>query len=151
MMKHTPAAITLLVSLLGASTLITQAEATDVDAMTTTPALHVQQWGNVQYLNGGVGEAERSAMQSLQGEFPLELVFSGKAGEYGTANQVRVLGAHGTVASVDNAGPLVMFKLPPGRYTVEADFPGRTERRVVTVGDAGNATVHWSTTAVSAN
>lgn len=151
MKKHTPAAITLLVSLLGATMLMTQAEATDVDAVTATPALNVQQWGNVQYLNGGVGDTERAAMRSLQSEFPLQIVFSGKAGEYGVANQVRVIGPSGTVAAVDHAGPLVMFKLPPGRYTIEADFPGRTEKRAVSLNGDGSHLLHWATAAVSQN
>jgi hypothetical protein len=147
--KHVPATLAFIVSLAAASTLMAQGPA-DVDAVTTTPALHVQQWGNVQYLNGGAGMQERAAMRSLDADFPLQILFSGKAGEYGVARQVRVYNGGTQVAAVDNAGPLVMFKLPPGRYTVDADFGSRVERKTVSVGESGQL-LHWASAAVSQN
>lgn len=150
MNKHTPAALTFALSLAAATTLMAQAPANDVDAVTSTPVVRVQQAGSVQYLSGGVGEQERTAMQSLRGEFPLQIQFSGKAGEYGVADEVRVNNGQGQVVAVQNAGPLLMVKLPPGRYTVEADFAGRTQRRAVHVGHGGQV-LHWQSALVSEN
>ena len=151
MKRHTPAAITFAFSVVAASTLMAQAPSTDVDAVTSTPAVQVQQApGGVQYLNGGIGDQERQAMRSHQQEFPLQILFSGKAGELGTANQVRVHNGAGEVVAVQNAGPLLMLKLPPGRYTVEADFNGGVQRRSVHVGQ-GPQLLHWASALVSAN
>ena len=37
----------------------------------------------------------------------------------------------GTVLGVDRAGPMLLVKLPPGSYTVDATYDGKTERRTV--------------------
>jgi hypothetical protein len=148
--RHAPAVITLALSLVAATTLLAQAPTADVDAVTSTPALRVQEQAGVQFLNGGTGEQERGAMKALQSEFPLQIVFSGKAGELGVADQVRVLSGQQQLVAVDKAGPLLMVKLPPGRYTVEADIAGKTQRRAVHVHN-GPQTVHWSSPLLSQN
>jgi len=150
MKRHTPAAMTFILSVVAASTLMAQAPSTDVDAVTTTPAVRVQEADGVQYLSGGVGDQERQAMRSHQQEFPLQILFSGKAGELGLANQVRVLDGANQVVAVQNAGPLLMLKLPPGHYTVEAAFNGGVQRRSVHVGQ-GPHLLHWASALVSAN
>lgn len=150
MKKHTPAIITFVLSLAAATTLLAQAPSADVDAMTSTPAIRVQDAGGVQFLNGGVGEQERIAMQALRAEFPLHVVFSGKAGEYGVADQLRVLSGNHPVVTVDKAGPLLMVKLPPGNYTLEAAFAGKTQRRSVQLAQAPK-TVKWSSPLLSQN
>jgi hypothetical protein len=142
--------MTFILSVVAASTLMAQAPSTDVDAVTTTPAVHVQEANGVQYLSGGVGDLERQAMRSHQQEFPLQVLFSGKAGELGVANQVRVLDGANQVVAVQNAGPLLMLKLPPGHYTVEADFNGGVQRRSVHVG-RGPQLLHWASALVSTN
>jgi hypothetical protein len=145
MSKHLPAAFTFGLSLAAATTLMAQAPATDVDALTRTPALHVQQApSGVQYLSGGVGTQERDAMRALESEFPLEIQFTNRAGEYAVAQQVRVLDARGQVVAVQNAGPLVMFKLPPGHYQVQAQFGRQTQQREVDVGN-GASLLRWAT------
>lgn len=148
--KHAPAALTLALSLVAATTLLAQAPSADVDAVTATPALRVQEQAGVQFLNGGTGEQERTAMRALQTEFPLQVVFSGKAGELGVADQVRVLSGSQQLVAVNNAGPLLMVKVPPGRYTVEADIAGKTQRRAVQLHNAPK-TVHWSSPLLSQN
>jgi propanediol utilization protein len=148
MTSHLPAAFTFGLSLAAATTLMAQAPVADVDAVTDTPALHVQQAANgVQYLNGGVGTQERNAMNALAPEFPLEIMFTNHGGEYAVAEQVRVLNDSGEVVAVRNAGPLVMFKLPPGRYEVQAQFGQLTQQRIVHVGSNGSPSVlHWAAT-----
>lgn len=147
-MRHTPSAITFALSLVAATTLMAQAPSSDVDAVTATPALRVQRSSGVQFLNGGTGSQERDAMLALRDEFPLQIVFSGRAGAYGMADQVRVRNASGQVVAVPHAGPMLMVKLPPGRYTVEADFHGHTERRGVEVG-SGPQVLRWTSPLVS--
>lgn len=151
MKKHTPAALAFAISLAAATTLMAQAPSSDVDAVTSTPAaVRIEKQGNVEYLTGGVGFGERDVMRAQQDEYPLHILFSGKAGEYGVADKVRVLNGRGEVAAIRNAGPLLMMKLRPGTYTIEADFGGNVERRSVTVGrEVQN--LHWQSAAVSSN
>jgi hypothetical protein len=150
MTKHTPATLALLFGLVGATTLMAQAPTHDIDAVTDTPAVQVQQTSGVQFLSGGAGEGERAAMRLRQAEFPLQIVFSAPSGAYGVADSVRVSNAGGEVMSVHGAGPLLMVKLPPGRYTVDADFGGRGERRTVQVAQAPQL-VLWSSAKLAQN
>ena len=84
----------------------------------------------------------RAAIDAQRGAFPLRLVFSVASGAYVVADHVDVSGANGRVLGVDNAGPMLLVKVPPGDYTVDASYAGKTERRRVHVGrDA--ATVNW--------
>jgi hypothetical protein len=150
MKKHTPATLALLFGLVGATTLMAQAPTHDIDAVTDTPAVQVQQSSGVQFLNGGVGVGDRAAMRARQAEFPLQIVFSAPSGAYGVADRVSVSGAKGEVVDVHGAGPLLMVKLPPGRYTVQADFGGHTERRLVQVAQAPQL-VLWASAKLAQN
>lgn len=108
----------------------------------------VEHAGPVAYLNGGAGLDEAGYMKARAREFPLQLVFSGRGGEYGVAERVTVRRGGEELVSVPDAGPYLMMKLPPGRYTVEADFDGGVERRSVTVG-SGTQRIDWNTPKVS--
>jgi opacity protein-like surface antigen len=150
MKRHTPATLALAISLAAATTLMAQAQSSDVDAVTDTPAAQVHHAGAVDYINGGASANEREALRSVQPQFPLTVVFSGGIGELGVADQVRVLQGGQSVATIASAGPVLMLKLPPGQYTLEADFKQATQRRQVSVG-AAPKTLHWASAAVSQN
>jgi len=106
------------------------------------PAPQVRSAGGVEYINGGAGEEARAAIDAQRGAFPLRMVFSVASGAYVVADHVDVSGASGKVLGVDHAGPMLLVKVPPGDYTVDASYGGKTERRKVRVGrDA--ATVNW--------
>lgn len=109
----------------------------------------VQQHGEVSVLNGGVGEEEVNWFKSQAAQYPLQFVISGRGGEYGVADTLTVKRGEDEVVSVPEAGPWVLMDVPPGRYTVEATFDGRTERRVVQVADKGVKRIHWNTTKAS--
>ena len=108
----------------------------------TPPAPRVRSANGVEYLSGGAGEESRAAIDAQRSAFPLRLVFSVAGGAYAVADHVDVSGASGKVLGVDNAGPLLLVKVPPGDYTVAASYGGKTEQRKVKVGRDG-ATVHW--------
>ncbi len=88
------------------------------------PAPRVRSAGGVEYINGGAGEETRAAIDAQRGDFPLRLVFSVAGGAYVVADHVDVGGAQGKVLAVDNAGPILLVKLPPGAYTVDATYGG---------------------------
>lgn len=110
-------------------------------AQTTAPAAdggappppRVRSSDGVEYLSGGAGEEARAAIDAQRSAFPLRLVFSMASGPYVVADHVDVSGANGQVLGVDNAGPMLLVKLPPGDYTVDASYGGRGERRKVRV------------------
>jgi hypothetical protein len=97
------------------------------------PPPHVRSAGGVEYLSGGAGEEARAAIDAQRAAFPLRLVFSVASGAYVVADHVDVRGANGKVFDVDNAGPMLLLKLPPGDYTVEASYGGRSEQHKVRV------------------
>lgn len=106
------------------------------------PAPQVQLAGGVEYLNGGAGEEARAAIDAQRAAFPLRLVFSVASGAYVVADHVEISDARGKVLGVDNAGPMLLVKVPPGEYTVAANYGGKTEQRKVRV-DRDGATFHW--------
>jgi hypothetical protein len=134
-----------LASFLGAALLLTCAALAQTvsggDAGAPPPP-RVHSVGGVEYLNGGAGEESRAAIDAERQAFPLRLVFSVASGAYVVADHVDVSDTKGKVLGVDNAGPMLLVKVPPGDYTVDASYGGRTEQRKVHVGrDA--ATVNW--------
>ena len=103
----------------------------------------VQQSGaGVDYLSGGAGEEDRTTMASRQADFPFKVVLSTTGGEYLVAEKLAVLTPQGSILTVRDAGPIVMMKLPPGEYVLEATYQCKTQRRPVHVA-AGAQTVNW--------
>jgi hypothetical protein len=94
----------------------------------------VQVQGGVEYLNGGAGEEERTAIVAQSTDMPLRIVFSVVGGAYVVADHVDVARAGAKVLSLDNAGPLLAIKVPPGDYTIDVTAAGKSERRPIQVG-----------------
>ena len=115
----------------------TTAPAADNDA----PRPRLRSADGIEYLNGGAGEEARAAIDAQRGAFPLRLVFSMASGEYVVADHVDVRGPNGRVLGVDNAGPMLLVRLPPGDYTVDASYGGRNEQRQVRLA-RGSTTVN---------
>jgi hypothetical protein len=147
--KPMKALIAVLLALSGA-VVATAAPQPDADLGTVLvppvrPALpRIEQAGSIDYLNGGAGLAEADYMKSRAREFSLQLIFSGRGGEYGVADRVTVRRGAEDMLSIADAGPYLLMKLPPGRYTVEASFDGAIERRSVTIG-SGTQRIDWNT------
>ncbi len=98
----------------------------------------------VEYLNGGADVDTATYLKSRGAEYPLQVVITGPTGHWGVADLLTLRGANGETVTVANAGPYVLFKLPPGSYQAEATFGGKVERRTLSVG-TGVSKVNWST------
>lgn len=100
----------------------------------------------VTYLSGGIGEDESAAMKAEVKNYPLSVVLSaGKDGAY-LANVPLVIKDRSGKEMLDlKGGPIVLVKLPPGRYTVAATRNGKTLRRTVSVKSKGDTrlSLHW--------
>ena len=117
---------------------------TPLDATAASVLPKLQNANGIDYMNGGSGTEGVDYMKARGREFSLQITFSGRGGEYGVAEKLVILSAGRELISVPDAGPLMMFKLPPGNYTAEATFKGVVEKRSVSVGN-GISKVSWST------
>jgi len=113
----------------------TKVEPPNDEMVRTTP-------GGIEYISGGAGEDDRASMASRQAEFPFKVVLSEPSGEYLVADRLSVLTPQGSLLIVRDAGPVVMMKLPPGPYVLEAAYQGKTERRSVQVASSAQ-TLNW--------
>ena len=117
------------------------------DAEATVPpdaAASVPQSNGVKYLNGGASEEDRDRMQAQRPDYPVRIALSGPGGEYVVAERLTLSNRAGAeIATVPNAGPVVMFNLPPGQYVAEVTLPdGAHARRAVQVGHEAQ-TLNW--------
>ena len=95
-------------------------------AVALQPPLTPHMQGNVSYISGGVGDDEREALQAMQADYNLSLLFSVQgSGEYISDVTVNIKDANG-VALLETVsdGPMLFVKLRPGRYSISADRDG---------------------------
>jgi hypothetical protein len=93
-------------------------------------------------ISGGVGESSRAALESVQNQYNLKVVFTGKAGIYLSQVDMRILDASGNeVVSNVTDGPIVLAELPAGRYTLQANVDGDVRQQKITVGNHGLKTL----------
>ncbi|MEO7008562.1 MAG: hypothetical protein ABI156_05380 [Caldimonas sp.] len=116
-------------------------------AVSTLPP--VQRSGQVEYLSGGIGDAESTAIQSAARKWPLTLEFAVKdkqRADFAADVSVIVRDTHGhTALQTESAGPFLLARLAPGRYAVDATFAGKTLHENVTVahGTPAKAVFVW--------
>ena len=100
------------------------------------PAEH--RLGDVTFRSGGVGDDEVAAMKQAATQYPLELLFvvkdeSGRSA-YGAADLVTIRNVfEEVVLDTRSEGPILLVRLEPGKYTVEAAHNGQSQKRTVTL------------------
>lgn len=109
----------------------------------------VQRSGDVEYVTGGVGLDESTALKAAAREWPLALQFAvvggGGRGQHASDVEVVVRGAGGrTVFEAVSGGPFLLARVPPGRYAVEATRRGQTQRRQLTVRQGASTAAMFS-------
>ena len=73
--------------------------------------------------------------------YPLRIEVVGAAGEFLGAAEVTVAKEGEALASVNCSGPWVLFRLPPGAYSVTAEIGGMSRMGRVNVAGSGQARV----------
>ena len=97
------------------------------------PAMRSQ--GSGQYVCGGIGSDESTAMRAAMKDHPLSLLFARADGAYLADVAVTIKdGAGATALALRANGPVCLVDLPAGRYTVEAATEGVTKSQGVTLG-----------------
>ena len=101
----------------------------------------------VTYIDGGVGHDEAAAMKAEAKDYPLSMVFSaGKDNEYLAGVKVAIRNKAGKeVLKIASGGPIMLVKLPAGRYTVAAERDGKLLQRTVHVSGKSRREIdfHW--------
>jgi hypothetical protein len=87
--------------------------------------------GDVTFVSGGIGEAEREALQTMKGDFNLNLLFAYKgSGEFMSDVNVRIADAKGNVfVETFVEGPYLFVNLKPGNYLISAVKDGNEIRQ----------------------
>ena len=103
--------------------------------------------GSVSYLTGGIGHDEALAMKRAEKNYPLSMVFSaGKDNEYLADVHVTIKDKAGTTLldTVSN-GPIMLAKVPAGKYSLTAEMDGKTLHRTAMVSGKGDVmeSFHW--------
>jgi hypothetical protein len=103
----------------------------------------VQQSGEIRFVTGGVGDGEAAALRRERAQYGLTVeVYASEGGrQLFTADvQVTVRNPRGeTLLQERTEGPYLLVDVPPGRYTVEVERMGQTQRQAVTVRGKGAA------------
>lgn len=103
----------------------------------------------VTYVSGGAGAEAVDRMRMMEKNFNLKMVFALSSGEYLADVKVTVVDAANKVVLDTMAeGPLLLAKLPPGSYQVNAAYGRRPmEHRSVAVGAVSLRTLdfRWPT------
>ena len=101
----------------------------------------------VAYMTGGIGIAEREAMESQGRDYNLKLSFSEKSGVYLTDVRVAVENRNGVeMVNITTNGPWLYLQLPRGSYIVKSTYNGesrRIENLRVTGTDRVQRIVRW--------
>lgn len=88
--------------------------------------------------NGGITTEEADALRAQAASYPLEIQFARRMAEgdaFAADVAVRISDRAGnTVLDLPSAEPILLARLPEGRYVVEATYEGQTKRQQVTVG-----------------
>lgn len=97
------------------------------------------------FLNGGIGEEERDMLTEHAKEYNLKLTFAETSGAYLADVAIAIENAkREEVLNLDSVGPILLVKLPPGKYHIEANSNDKIQRQTVTVGKGQRSlTLRW--------
>ena len=130
----------LLTSLLAASLLFFASHAHSDNHMSAPP---VKSQGSATYITGGVTVDERDVMKPLAKDYNLRMSFALSVGNYVSDVKVTVMSGKKTVLDVVSDGPFLYVKLPAGKYSINAEYEGKTVRKSATIGPKKGASLNF--------
>ncbi len=85
------------------------------------------------YISGGIGSEEVDYFHNHAKAYPLHILYSqGKIGFSLTEVALRIADTHGKVVlEVEQSGPRLYAKIPPGKYKITATFNGKKQSTFV--------------------
>jgi hypothetical protein len=102
-----------------------------------------QTYHGIQYLNGGIGEDQETAIKARGRDYNVHMTFAeGKRSAYLAGVRLTITDAGGKAVLVnDEAGPLFYARLPAGSYHATAEINGEKQTRAFTVKNSGSVNV----------
>ena len=98
----------------------------------------------VSYISGGTGNAEVQALKREGRSFPLNLIFTeGQQSAYVGHVKVIIEDSAGRVLVDTVSGPILLVRLPSGRYRISAESKGRTMEQTVRIAANGFRRFHF--------
>ena len=106
------------------------------------PPIHVVH--GIEYMSGGIGSDEAELMRVVEPRWPAVFEFAvkdGKSADFAADVVLTVRDAQGNVVldQIHSAGPYLVARLEPGRYTVEAVLGGQRIQREVSIQGPGTS------------
>ncbi|MBS0341574.1 MAG: hypothetical protein JSS56_13685 [Proteobacteria bacterium] len=106
------------------------------------PPIHVTH--GIEYMSGGIGSDEAELMRVVEPRWPAVFEFAvkdGKSADFAADVVLTVRDAQGNVVldQIHSAGPYLLARLEPGRYTVEAVLAGQKIQREVSIKGPGTS------------
>lgn len=104
-----------------------------------TPRVQESEYApGIYFVTGGVSDTGEAAIQAMQRDYDLKLMFAAVTGHYLADVGVEIIDARGnTVINTVTTGPFLLADLKPGAYTVRANYDGMTQTRKITIGPRG--------------
>jgi hypothetical protein len=95
------------------------------------------------FISGGIGKAERDRLEAVKDQYNFRMQMATSGGAFVSGVNVQIRDGKGTVVlETVTDGPLLMAKLPVGKYTVQATKFGETKTQSVQVEASGAKTVN---------
>src|SRR5262249_50082095 len=89
---------------------------------------------DVPHISGGIGSTEREELRAKEREYNLKVVTAMKSGDYLSGVQIVIESAtKERMLETTMAGPILLARLPPGSYTIEATVGGQTLTQTVAI------------------
>lgn len=101
---------------------------------------------NVPYLTGGVGQEELAQLTEQATGYNVKILFADHDGAFITGIKATIRAPGGRpLLQVASGGPLLLAKLPPGNYEIEATYQGVSQVRRLSIGSKGRSetTLRW--------
>ncbi len=82
----------------------------------------------IEFVHGGVGKAAMKAIEKQAEDYDVQLVFTDRRERYLADVQVAIEQLDGVLeVTFTTSGPVLLLKLPDGRYRATASQPGRSD------------------------
>ena len=112
-------------------------------ALADTMLLRPVHDGGVTYITGGIGAAERHALDDAARNYNLRISNANRAGDFTTDTDLTIQTKNGhEMLHVAATGPLFYARLPAGDYIIRATNSGQQRVRDVTVASAKSTDLH---------
>ena len=99
--------------------------------------LEVKHSGDIAYVTGGIGLAERNYLASVKKEYSLEVEAALTNGEFIADVVVSVKRGDDVVLQAEMDGPHLYAALPEGKYSVSASYSGNEKSQTVVISKTG--------------